>query len=210
MNKMHLFASACYMISYNISKKVIYKKNKENKNESIIEYYSGKFSELKNLRKSLRVLQPRRSFPAVKLHKNVFPQRTKRAGKVLQTGARETRRSKTLAKLTDKHQKSPRGSLRIAPKSCKTQKWDRPFPPFSASGAPWNSQLFAPKKGRFRQAPIRAKLGKSAKSPESRQKNSELFIDFRKPLRRPDERPDSGVPQGRLKNLPVAIRFEMW
>ena len=79
-------------------------------------------SELKNLRKSLRVLQPLRSFPAVKLHKNVFPKRTKQAGKVLQTGARETRRSKTLLKLTDKHQKSPRGSLRIAPKSCKTQK----------------------------------------------------------------------------------------
>ena len=48
MNKMHLFASACYMISYNISKKVIDKKNKENKNESIIEYYSGKFSEIIN------------------------------------------------------------------------------------------------------------------------------------------------------------------
>ena len=62
-------------------------------------------AEPKKAEKSLRVIQARRSFPAVKLHKNVFPEGTKQAGNVLQTGERKTRRSKTLLKLTDKHRK---------------------------------------------------------------------------------------------------------
>ena len=47
-NKLNLFASACYMISYNLLKKVINKKNKQNERESIVVSYCDKFSEIIN------------------------------------------------------------------------------------------------------------------------------------------------------------------
>ena len=48
MNQLHLFASACYIISYNLLKKVIKKYHNKNKNESIVEKYCEKFINIIN------------------------------------------------------------------------------------------------------------------------------------------------------------------